>query len=72
MVFQRHGCVAKSSTKVTTLLPVSRLALTLKSSLSLAHLFFNGLLDLLERLLEVGDQVVGVFDADRVAHQRCP
>jgi hypothetical protein len=27
-----------------TLPPVSRLALTLKSSFSLAHLFFNGLL----------------------------
>jgi antitoxin YefM len=44
MVFRRHGCVAKSSTKVTTLLPVSRLALTPKSSFSLARLFFNGLL----------------------------
>ncbi len=46
MVFHRQGCVAKSSTKVTTLPPVSRLALTLKSSFSLAHLFFNGLLRL--------------------------
>ncbi len=46
MVVQRHGCVAKSSTKATTLPPVSRLALTLKSSFSLAHLLFNGLLEL--------------------------
>jgi hypothetical protein len=54
MVFRRHGGVAKSSTKVTTLpppfakatedKPVSRLALTPKSSFSLARLFFNGLL----------------------------
>ncbi len=54
MVFERRGCVAKSSTKVPTLPPtsakgfggqaVSRLALALKSSFSLARLFFNGLL----------------------------
>ena len=52
MVFRRHGCVAKSSTKVTTLpssfakatadKPVSRLALTPKSSFSPARLPFNG------------------------------
>ncbi len=54
MVFEHLGCVAKSSTIVPTLptnsakalvdRPVSRLALTLKSSFSLARLFFNGLL----------------------------
>ena len=52
MVFRHHGCVAKSSTKVTTLPPVSRLALTPKSSFSLARLFFNGLLRLARDLAE--------------------
>jgi hypothetical protein len=53
MVFRRQGCVAKSSTKVPTLLPPfakasgdkpgSRLALAPESSFSLSRLSFNGL-----------------------------